>query len=179
MPNQPYRKLEARPQFKDQDTFRYTTPDLKVVAQPVDTYVEPQKPNKHVPLAALYDALGVTSAIMQEEHSKWAQYQKALASEDILQGLDAPNSTNRTRIREFERLKGEADAADYYAELAQYTQNNGHVLPGEFDGGLKELKGKYLTGRSKSYAMGFMKRAMQVDEQAKVHNRLRDRKSVV
>lgn len=178
MPEQPYRKLETRTQFRDQDTFRYTTPDMKVVAQPIDTYVQPQKPSKRVPLAELYEALGVTSAIAQEEYSKWAQYQKSLAGDDILQGLDAPNSTNRTRIREFERLKGEADASDYYAELAQYTKDNGQRLPGEFDGGLKELKAKYLGGRSKNYAMGFMKRAMQVDEQAKVHNRLSVQKAV-
>ena len=163
--------MTKRTEIRDQDTFRYTTPSMKPAVNPTDPFVRPEQAQKSNSLSHLMDSLGVLAQLHKERQAETKREQEELGVGDVMRGMQEAGGNHPERIKAFETFKGEAAAGDYHAKLSQYVEENKHLLPDEFDSGLAQLRDEMIVGRSNNFMVGLAKRALSLEESARVANR--------
>jgi hypothetical protein len=164
MPKQTQIRPNSRAQVNDQQTFRYTTPDLKTVARPVDTYVKPQmSPNAEALIGALNQAaksLGEVRKYKQERDAKQGEV-------DALSGKEKQGEsilTTDAYAEAYYFYKGKAEAGKLRQELQGLYDSNPEMTHEEWQGSVSELQKKYLADKSDSYIRGFAPSALEIED---------------
>lgn len=171
MPREAPKEMTKRVPLRDQDSFRYTTPSMKPAVGPTDPFVKPEQARQSNSLSHLMDSLGVLAQLHKEREAENRRVQEELGIGDVMRGMEAAGGNHPDRIKAFETFKGEAAAGDYHARLSEYVEQNKHLLPDEFDAGLAGLRDEMIAGRSNHFMVGLAKRAITLEENARVTNR--------
>ena len=162
MPKSADQKKSNRAPVQDQDTFRYSTPDKKVAARPVDAFVAPE-PAKPSPLKSVLNDLQqagyywqMGKQIQDKEDSRKGQI-KALKGEEL------PGNASVAMTRAYEQTQGTAAVAEYKNQVQQYFNENWTLPKEEFQKGLHELGAKTINGKSDNFILGFLPDALELE----------------
>jgi len=171
---------------KQQDTFRYSTPDMKVVARPVDAttpplahYQQPDIPNLMRGLStsgmenADRNARLLMNAIggMGEALHTYAGVKKEQNKEDMnngyynaLKGQGLTPEANFYEQMGHSLYKGEAASVDYERAVTEAYADFGHTAkPEEWNQKLNEIRSTYMSGKDNFFMEGFHDRSRSID----------------
>ena len=166
MPKTAEKKKSQRGPIPEQETFRYSTPDIKVASRPVDAFVAPE-PAKPSPLGQVLNDL-------QQAGYYWQMGKQIQRKEDAragqikaLKGEQLPGDASLAMIRAYEETQGTAAVSEYQVAAEQYFQENWTKPRGEFEAGLHELGSAAINGRSDNFILGFLPKALEIEEKVK------------
>lgn len=171
---------------KQQDTFRYSTPDMKVVARPVDAttpplahYQQPDVPNLMRGLStsgienADRNARLLMNAIggLGEALHTYAGIKKEQNKEDMnngyynaLKGLGLTPEANFYEQMGHSLYKGEAASVDYERAVTEAYADFGHTAkPEEWNQKLNEIRSSFMAGKDNFFMEGFHDRSRSID----------------
>lgn len=165
MPKYANRELTQRKQVDPRDTFDYTTPNLDIVARPVDAYTDPgdQGLNRLISsLSAFNEGLSAFIDIKSDMNRK-DEEAGALAR---MRGEAKPSDKGWAFIKGYEELDGKIAAQeDFKNKAIEYFEAHKNDNPEDFKKGWDELTKQFVQpGTSKYYLKGFSERALQVEE---------------
>lgn len=162
MPRQAKVDKNKRTQWDARDTNRWTTPNVRENARPVDAYVRPQQAFD-VPLDKTWanflgtaqESIGTlagATGVLQNRRDKDDTEQ---AERDVALGNVAPDDATEAYYRSYFRTKGQNAAIDYLKELDGFVTNNALADDKTFNKGMLELKKKYTQGQNGDYLTVF------------------------
>lgn len=166
MARQVNKSLTTRAQVDPRMTFDSTTPDLDVVARPINS-----APNQDVSSKAqqLAQALGVFGEGLEGTAQGFQNRFNAEQEEGMFlaqKGEDKPTE-GQYLIKGYETMEGELHARKFAREAEQYYHENYNKLdPEEFNEGLKALSQQYMEqAPSDNYLKSFIPTATQAEDQ--------------
>lgn len=166
MAQQVNKSLTTRAQVDPRMTFDSTTPDLDVVARPINS-----APNQDVSSKAqqLAQALGVFGEGLEGTAQGFQNRFNAEQEEGMFlaqKGEDKPTE-GQYLIKGYETMEGELHARKFAREAEQYYHENYNKLdPEEFNEGLKALSQQYMEqAPSDNYLKSFIPTATQAEDQ--------------
>lgn len=159
MPRTIDKKPTTRNPVTAQETFRYTTPDLKVTARPVDPYVRPAPPKKENSsgLASLVTALNQLNQVVQSKQKEWDKENFEKGQVAAFKGEQLAPGSPEAMVQGFESLSGQAAMVELQAAHENLLMNSQGMAPDEFMSALKDTTQQFTSGKSDTYLMGLMK----------------------
>lgn len=159
MPGMITKAPSKKREFNAQETFRYTTPDLKVTARPVDAYVQPGKPQAkdYSDLQALVQGLSHLSQVMQSKKGQWDKKNYEKGQIMALKGEEPPAGSPEAMWRGNQNFKGQADLIDLQTKYEEYFQQNQGLDPESFQAGLHKISTEHMAGKPDQYLVGMLK----------------------
>lgn len=169
MPGTITRPASKRREVTAQETFRYTTPDMKVTARPVDAYVDPAKPRPkdYSGLEALMQGLNALAVGMQrrEANNSKEDYEKGQVM--ALRGEEPPPGSPEAMWKGNQHFKGQSAVIDLQSRYEQLLQNSAGMTQDEFVQELHKTSQDLMKGQSDHYLMGMLKGgALGLEKQA-------------
>lgn len=169
MPGTITRQASKRKEVTAQETFRYTTPDMKVTARPVDAYVDPAKPRPkdNSGLEALMQGLNALAVGMQrrEANNSKEDYEKGQVM--ALKGEEPPPGSPEAMWKGNQHFKGQSAVIDLQSRYEQLLQNSAGMTQDEFVQELHKTSQDLMKGQSDHYLMGMLKGgALGLEKQA-------------
>jgi hypothetical protein len=162
-------RIKDRTLVDDRVTYDYSTPNLDVVARPVDSY----HPNDGSNAGQLINALGLMQSGMQAYGVYRDQKNERDREAGMVTRAKSPETPTERKSKAFiegwEKLDGELKAKqDYLKEVNDFiTQNSGVLTPDEINQGLADISKKYTAGATKNFLKGFITPALDIENQAK------------
>ena len=159
MPGNIPKAASKRREITAQETFRYTTPDMKVTARPVDAFVQPGKPQAkdYTELQGLVSALGQLSQVMQSKKQQWDKEAYEKGQVMALKGEEPPPGSPEAMWKGNQNFKGQASMIDLQTKYEEYLQQNQNATPAEFQAGLHKISQEHMAGQSDQYLVGMLK----------------------
>lgn len=157
--------LTRRNQLDQRFTFDSTTPDIDVLARPVDAVERTDVSSKASSLAKALGLMGQVGNNAIESYQRIQQHDEQQGSFLAMKGEDKPTE-GQALIKGYEAAQGRLDAAKYRAELNEYFLNNQDALsPQEFQEGLEAISQKYLDeASSEDYLKSFLPQAQAAED---------------
>lgn len=148
-------------------TFDSTTPDIDVLARPVDAVERTDVSSKANSLAKALGLFGQVGENALQSYQQIQDYDKKQGEFMALKGDEKPTE-GQALIKGYELAQGRLDSYKYQAELNQFIQENGNVLsPEEFQAGIDSITQKYLdSAPSDDYYKGFLPKAQAIEQEA-------------
>lgn len=141
-----------RSAISEKDTFRYSTPDLKVVANPMNTYVAPRMSATAERLAQLTGTFGRSAAGAYQEYDRGQEEQGGNAAK---MGKERPEDASTTFLKAYDLQDGKSKAVAYAQELQGLLDESVDDTPEEFQAKAEKLTAQYINGRSDAFQLGF------------------------
>ncbi len=165
MPEYSPQRYTKREQVSPQETFRVTTPNLAVTAQPIDAFAQPAAD------PTLRSLISLTESI-QKGIGAYAQYKEVTNREEESKGAilaaagkPLPSKPSDALIRGYEQMTGEAKVYEFHQKAQEYLMQNHTADPETFRQGLNSILQSYLDGPSDSFIKGFVPKAKNVESQ--------------
>ena len=169
MPRQATVRERTRRQVDDRETFDFTTPNMKVSANPVDPYAKPGAP----PQVLMSGDVKAFQAIMGNLQDALAGGQKIKKDYDKREqkrgGADAAagrkdEDPGEAYLIGHEIISGKAAAGDLEKQSLDYYEKNKDVEPLQFKVGMERLQKQFLLGRSEAFVEGIMADAINIEQ---------------
>jgi hypothetical protein len=148
MPIKPYKHKP----IEEKDSFRYSTPDLKVVANPRDTYVAPRASVKAERFAQL---IGASAQPVIQGISAYDNAQFTTGENQSLAGGEPEEDAGSSYLKGYELQKGKARGQEYSLKAQEILNNGKDLTMGELREKLEDLHSEYITGTSQAFQLGF------------------------
>lgn len=161
MPKAAAQSYKTRRELQPQETFRYTTPNRKVVARPVDIFVQPSRKTS-VLLTALQGMDAVLDSYLKYKEVQ-NQEDKEKAETLALAGKPLPEDPSRVMIDTYEEITGQGKVYDFYQKATEYFVQNKNADPETFRSGLNQLIQEYTEGKSTAFLKGFVPKAKDIE----------------
>lgn len=161
MPRQTRIEKNRKPQHLPQETFRYTTPDRKVFARPIDAYVQPNVPAKPVmskDAESLINALdSVTGSLNLMANTKALKTQRESKEGErlFMSGKELPENAPSSMAEAFEYRRGASEASKFTNTLKEYLRLNAQKPKVEFDQGLNKIYTEATRNQNDYFMSGF------------------------
>lgn len=152
---------KGREQISAQDSYRYFTPSKGVHSRGVDGYERVYEGDdadhllqaiRHFKNAA--DVGGQIHQVVSEEEGA----RKFNAGED-LEGDESYHT-----IRAYERMEGRAEYSKYVTDIQEFVERNQQMAPDEFEPKLRQIRARYMAGRSDHFNEGFAELSAAAEE---------------
>lgn len=160
------RRKTTRKQVDPRDTFDWTTPNLEVVARPIDPFITPPSPET----VQLASALGV---VLQAAKS-YDSYKQQKNKVDYDEGQDVRrrgeqlpiDGRSAAFIRGFEELDGRYKAIDYKQKAAEFFEEHKNDDPDTFKAEWSKFTTDYMNNElgTDNTIRGFSPAALEVED---------------
>ena len=159
MPGTVTKLASKKKEVTAQETFRYTTPEMRVTARPVDAYVEPGKPRTkdNSGLDALVAGLQSISKAVQSKQGEWYRENYEKGQVMAFKGEEPPPGSPEAMWRGNQNFKGQADVTDLAARHEDLLLRSQTMTPDEFQNELGAVTKEFTAGKSDQYLVGLMK----------------------
>jgi hypothetical protein len=162
MPRQSSRTPSSRRIIQDQETFDFSTPNLKVQANPVDAHVRQAGPSGSA------RALLAAFATGKEAYGEWKanKDEKDFEAGGLAQATGEEQDTSRSAawITGYESMNGQAAVADLEDSLTKYHNENWQADEQTYAAGREQVLAGFLEGKSKAYLKNFVPQALKIEE---------------
>lgn len=163
MPRQSTKSASTRRQFTDQETFDFSTPNLKVQARPVDAFASPGGPtgDARAVMAAFGNIKEGLGTYTKQKNEK--DYQSGQMAQ--VKGETESPSKSAAWITGYESMRGEADVVGLNEALRKHYDTNWDTDPDAFAAGKEEIINTFLVDKSDAYLKSFVPGALRAEEQ--------------
>lgn len=159
-------KLNKQQQVTERDVFRYSTPNLRVIASPLDTYERPPAISQDT--KTFVDML---SNAPKDFMAAYTQKKKLDDKQDTeagqaaaLRGEELQTGASDAFAKAYYFYQGRAALGDYRQEVEALYSKSADMDPAEFQAQMHTLQGKYLKGRNDAFINGFAPAALEVED---------------
>jgi len=156
MPVESQTRKNSRTVPREQDTFRYSTPDVRKVARPVDAYAAPYlNQTKGKQLLSILDDFDRTAGNLQETARRKEKADNEAGTLLAARGEAVPVDASAATIEGHEQFSGIASSGEYQALLdTQVFEAHKDSDPDEFREAISEATKKFMNGRSDAFVKG-------------------------
>ena len=153
MPKVAQIKEEKRDKIQAQDSYRWTTPDLRVAARDVQTDVPRAGMSGNT--QAFLSVLDNVSGIIPKGAELYGQHLEDKGVAAAVAGKELEENPAERTVRAYNTVTAKADVGKFKSELAEYNAKNWNTDTVTYQKGMEQIYNKYMHQKPESYMKNF------------------------
>lgn len=165
MPRQARIQGNRQKQITEQDTFRFSTPDIKRNARTVDAFAAPTMSRDAEQLLAIADSWGQTAGTLNavQKHKQDADKEAGMIA--AAKGQDPGEDATNSFLVGHETFQGMAAAGELKGLMDKAFEENKDLGPEDFQRAMDAAPMQFMAGRSEPFVKGIMADAVDIQKQ--------------